>query len=349
MRQFLLLAFIILCFTGVVQANPLRDQQLAARHINNFHFTGYTVGSYNYLTQSNKFYSGIYNRIYDLEPNGFTLQQINATFFKKPKEGLGGLLSLVAGRDANQIALKGFNSNIFGIQNFGFTVAQAYLYYHYQSNVLKIGEMLSLAGIEVYDYTQVSNFSRSIISDYAQPGTYLGVRYIHRLNPYLAIIAGAGNGWNTIEKPLQLDNIELGLSIKFGDKFSFMLDGYNVAQGLTDDSTTKPITRRNFIDLYGTYYINQKLNLAFNYDYGYQPKVALPSDQIGVAKWQGLAGYINYEWAERWKTSLRAEIFDDVNGYRTGIRQNWREVTLTITYIPVKKFEVTAETRHDFF
>ncbi len=34
--------------------------------------------------------------------------------------------------------------------------------------------------------------------------------------------------------------------------------------------------------------------------------------------------------------------------YRTGIRQNWREITLSVIYSPLKNLELYAETRHDF-
>ena len=68
----------------------------------------------------------------------------------------------------------------------------------------------------------------------------------------------------------------------------------------------------------------------------------------GRAVWQGIAGYANYKFNDCWRISLRGEIFDDENGYRTGVRQNWREATLTVGYAPIKALEFRAETRHDF-
>ena len=40
--------------------------------------------------------------------------------------------------------------------------------------------------------------------------------------------------------------------------------------------------------------------------------------------------------------------FYDADGYRTGVRQNWRELTCTVGYRPIKKFELRAEARRDF-
>jgi hypothetical protein len=88
--------------------------------------------------------------------------------------------------------------------------------------------------------------------------------------------------------------------------------------------------------------------LVASYDYGMQTKAALPNGDIAKAVWHGIVGYVNYKFNEKWRTSLRGEIFDDQDGYRTGVRQNWREATITIGYSPIKDFEIRAETRRDF-
>ena len=62
---------------------------------------------------------------------------------------------------------------------------------------------------------------------------------------------------------------------------------------------------------------------------------------------QGVAGYFNYKFNEKWRTSLRGETFSDKNGYRTGVAQAWKEITLTVGYELLKNFELRAETRHD--
>lgn len=61
-----------------------------------------------------------------------------------------------------------------------------------------------------------------------------------------------------------------------------------------------------------------------------------------------IACYVNYKLTTKWSTSLRGEIFEDSNGYRTGVRQNWREATLTLGYTPIKNLQIHAEVRRDF-
>src|SRR5688500_1795642 len=63
-------------------------------------FSGFIDGSYNYLSQSNLFISNVYDRVYDLNENGVTLQQAAGTVSYLPKVGIGGLLNAMVGRDS---------------------------------------------------------------------------------------------------------------------------------------------------------------------------------------------------------------------------------------------------------
>jgi hypothetical protein len=85
-----------------------------------------------------------------------------------------------------------------------------------------------------------------------------------------------------------------------------------------------------------------------NYDYGIQNKALVPSGSFQYVTWNALALYMNYQLLDQWQTSVRGEIYDDSDGYTTGVRQNWREITLTLTYNITKQFMIRAETRHDF-
>ena len=53
--------------------------------------------------------------MFDLEQNGFTLQQAAITTAYQPTQGFGGLVNIIAGRDANEIAPYGINP-YFGSQ-----------------------------------------------------------------------------------------------------------------------------------------------------------------------------------------------------------------------------------------
>ncbi len=312
-----------------------------------FKISSYIDGSYNYLSRSNHFTSGYHDRFNDLETNGFTLQQAAATIARQPKQGLGGLLNFLVGRDANNLAPYGMDITT-GIQNIGFAVTQAYLQYAKSSFTTVGGEIDSLAGYENYNPTTDLNFSRSIISGYAQPGTFLGLRETYSPSDTLALFVGANNGWDTIEDTVRRATIELGLMYTLNPRFSFSIQGFNGQQRAADGVTTGPSGIRNALDVIATYHAAPKLDYVVNYDYGIQNRAYLGNGNLGTAVWQGIAGYINYTINERWGTSLRGEVFSDHNGFRTGVQQTWKEATITLAYLPIKKLTLHIETRRDF-
>ncbi len=161
--------------------------------------TGYVDASYNYLMNDNRFVSGIYNRVNDLAQNGFTLQQAELDISLQTPEGFGGLMSGLIGRDAYVLTPEGFNADIFGIQNIGFTIPQAYFSFTQKNTTLMAGEILAISGEESFQYPLDTNFSRSILAGYAQPGSHIGITPHQNLNEHISLIAGLGNGWSTIE------------------------------------------------------------------------------------------------------------------------------------------------------
>ena len=102
---------------------------LESTYQKNLNISGYIDGSYNYLHRSNQFISGTYDRVYDLKENGFTLQQAALTIADQPKEGLGGLVNVIAGHDAFEIASYGMNPNVFDSNEVGLDLTQLYLQY----------------------------------------------------------------------------------------------------------------------------------------------------------------------------------------------------------------------------
>ncbi len=312
-----------------------------------FKFSSYIEGSYNYLSRSNHFISGYNDRFNDVEPNGFTLQQAAAIISSQSTQGLSGLLSLLAGRDANSLAPYGMDIST-GIKNIGFAIMQAYFQYTTPSFTTLGGEMDSLVGFENYNPIEDTNFSRSIISAYAQPGTFLGVRETYTPNSTFSFFVGANNGWDTIEDTVRRATFELGVIDTLSPQFSFSIQGFNGQQRATDGVTSGPTGIRNALDLVATYHATKKLSYAINYDYGIQNRAYLANGNLGEAVWQGMAGYINYAMNERWQTSLRGEIFSDHNGFRTGVQQTWKEATVTVAYLPIKHLTLRAETRRDF-
>jgi len=147
-------------------------------------FSGFVDGSYNYLRQSNLFTSGVYDRVYDLNENGFTLQQAAGTISYLPKEGLGIFLNGMVGRDA-------IVSNAYGMgtwvssPDFGVDVTQAFLQFAHSNLALDLGKFTTLNGAETIAPITDTNFSRSILFGYAGPFTTTGARATYTPNDKL--------------------------------------------------------------------------------------------------------------------------------------------------------------------
>jgi hypothetical protein len=317
-------------------------------NIFSLNYSGYIDGSYNYLVRSNHFTSGNYDRVYDLDQNGFTLQQAALTLALQPATGFGALANVILGRDANELAPLGIQAqSVFHSENLGFTPIQAYLQYAVGKFTFMAGQFLTLVGEEQINPTQDTNFSRSVLF-YATPDTHLGVRGVYVASDKLTVTAGINDGWDNITDWSRHKTLELGASVTLNPTFSFSLQGYTGQERATKGISYGPEGQRTLIDFVSSINVTAKISLAANYDYGWQTKALLPDSNYARAGWQGIAGYVNYKLDDVWQGSLRGEVFNDKNGFVTGVRQNWRELTLSVGCTPVKNLEIRAETRHDF-
>lgn len=309
--------------------------------------SGYADGSYN-IHARNYFTSGAFDRVYDLVPNGATLQQAAITFAYQPTHGFGGVLNPLMGRDAYGIASYGFNpASPFDSQTVAFVFPQAYLQYTQGRLTLMAGTFLTLIGYEQINPTQDVNFSRSVLF-YNTPDTHTGIRGVYALNDKISLTAGVNNGWDNIRDWGRRKTIEFSFAYTINPRFAFSVNALNGQERATPHTDVGPLGMRTLIDLIGTFNVTDKLTLIANYDNGWQTKAALPSGLYGRAKWQGISGYMNYAFTDKWSSSLRGEIFVDSNGFKTGVRQNWRAATITVGYAPSKNAEIHAEIRRDF-
>jgi hypothetical protein len=210
-----------------------------------------------------------------------------------------------------------------------------------------VGRFVSTNGNESLNPTLDTNFSRSILY-YMTPYTFIGIRGLYTATDKFSMIVGINNGPDNMRDWSRRKTGELGFTYTPNTVFSFTAIGYNGQERATSGTAFGPLGMRTLIDLVGTINATEKLSFAANYDYAWQTKAALPDGSLARAVWQGIAGYANYKFTEKWSTSLRGEIFDDSDGYRTGVRQNWREATLTLGYMPLKNIQIHAEARRDF-
>jgi len=293
---------------------------------------------------------------------GFAVRQAAVKFDYSPQEGLGGVLNLTAGKDADLIAAyktdpsNGKGCNVVTALNADgtkcdrdrFDVTQAFLQYKTGSWHLMAGKFVTLAGAEVIWSPSNPNFSRSILFGYAIPFTHTGLRGHYGFGDTLTLQFGVNQGWDDIQDTNSSKGYELGLMFNPTKRVALTAMFHGGKERVGGLVNAGPDGNRNLFDSVLTIHATDKLTFIVNYDRGTQDNTAgmVPSG-ASKAVWWGIAGYANYQFTDQWKLSLRAEVLDDRDGYRTGIVQKWKEGTLTLAWLPARPIEVRAEVRRD--
>jgi Putative beta-barrel porin-2, OmpL-like. bbp2 len=285
---------------------------------------------------------GFNSRVFDYAHNSFVLQAIDVTIAKQPAEGYGGLVDLTMGKDASTIASTGASFGVGSPQTFDIT--QGFVQYATGNWTTIAGKFNTLAGQEVIKASGNTNFSRSILFGYAIPFTHTGVRTTYKVSDAVSLIGGLNNGWDQATDTTSQKTIELGAALNPTKTFALTAQYYSGAETGAGTGT------RDLLDLVATITASDSLSFVLNYDTGSQDNALVVGSK---AKWDGLAGYVNYQINDPWRVSFRAETFDDKDGYRTGVvdvngvGQKWKEATLTVGYAPSKSMEWRGEIRKD--
>ena len=316
--------------------------------IGGFDLTGHFDVGYTSLTGSGKFVGGVNDRVFDFKRNQASFHALDLQLAKTPDEGSGGVIDVTIGKDADTIAAYGMISKDRGPANGAnhyFDVTQAYFHFGAAPLTIIAGKYVTLAGAEVIKSAADTNYSRSILFGYAIPFTHTGVRATWKINDELSLIAGVNQGWDQLTDTNNDKTLELGGTFAPSKAVSISGAFYSGKENLgIYPFVTAAKGTRNMFDVVGTFNATEQLTFIINYDYGTQESGAAG---VGKAKWQGVAGYVNYQIADPWRVSFRAEYFNDENGYRTGIAQKWKEATLTLAYVPTKEWEIRGEVRTD--
>src|ERR1700687_739414 len=304
---------------------------------------GYVDVAYSYLSGAGLFTSGVADRVFDTEPNSFNVHQAALIVDYQPKEGFGGYVNLTAGRDARVIASAGESTS-------NFDVTQAFAQYAHGPITIIGGKFVTLAGAEVINSTADTNYSRSILFGYAIPFSHTGARLTYAASDQLSLIVGVNNGWDQLQDANKQKTGELGVSFTPGKTFSLTVQGYSGVEQVSGGAFIGAGTHglRTLVDAVGTYNATSQLTFILNLDWGQQENVTSLVDGTSIkARWDGAAAYANYQVNDQWRLSVRAEYFDDKDGYRTGVIQKWKEGTLTLAYLPTKFIELRGEARYD--
>jgi hypothetical protein len=350
-------AFAAMAASGVVLAEtPTLKEVLGVSDIT---VSGYIDASYNYYDVDPAEQPGTLLNYFDQDKSSFNLKQASVTVASQPKEGFGGLVNLTLGNDAKYIHSYGAGSS-----DSDFDVTQAWIQYATGPLTVYGGKFNTLAGAEVIAPTGNTNISRSIAFLQALPFTHTGLRVAYMPIDSLTLYAGVNNGWDQ-QRDINSDKTgELGLIWNANAMFTLAASVYSgnetIGDPLTEDGEQD--SNRFLFDTVLTFKPVEGLALILNYDYGKQDDAILDANgETDDAEWEAIVGYINYQFNDLWRISIRGEQYNDKDGWKVGLvdqdidsstfgelSDKTTSYAVTVGYAPTSSFELRAEVRQDF-
>jgi len=320
--------------TALAQAVPTLDRVLNASGIS---VNGYIDTAYSYANKNidPATTGAVSTRVFDSQNNSFALHQFGLSIAKQPGRGFGGLVNLTVGSDAQVIHSQPEGP---GTGTSMFDVTQAYGQYASGPLTVIAGKFVTLQGTEVIWSPSNTNFSRSILFG-AIPFTHTGVRASYAATDAATIYGGVNNGWDQMTDTNRGKTIELGATLNPMKPLTITVSDYR------GDETVGAITGvRNSFDAVANYIVSSPLSLGV--------EILDVSQELGgtTAKYTGFAFYGTYTIKQQWRLALRAESFNDKNGFRfgtapTGVK--YTEGTATLAYLPSSNVELRGEVRTD--
>ena len=314
-------------------------------------------------------------RTFDVEGNGWNLQQFNLHIARVADGGVGFVTDLNFGQVANVLRASTRESNLnpSPVSNDVIDLTQAYLTYTvpWGSGVnLQLGRFVTLLGEEVIPTYQNQNFniSNSFIFGFGIPFTHTGLRGTYALNSAVSMTLGVNNGWDDVTDNNNGQTVEGELTLAPTSNISLVLNGIygpeQVNHGNSQRWAIDPIATWHTpipgLQLVGEYLYADEgnpISVAPAYSAHGNGLLSAPPDPYNPgfvlitksAQWSGAVGYIVYDWNDSLEFATRGEWFRDGEGARTGLRQTLGEITETINYkIPgVTGLLARLEYRHD--
>lgn len=284
------------------------------------------------------------DRVFDSQNNSFVLHQFGLSVAKQPKEGFGGLVNITAGKDAQVIHSFPESS---GASNSLFDITQAFAQYASGPLTVMAGKYVTLQGSEVIWTPTNVNFSHSILFG-AIPFTHTGLRASYALGDSATLYAGVNNGWDQLQDSNRSKTVELGATFTPIKPLSITVSDYNGKESATGTpSASAAQGNRNSLNAVATYALSDSLSFGVE-----GLKVTQKNFSTGTgtkdAEYTGFAGYVTFMMSPKWRAVVRAESFNDKDGFHFGTAgTKYKEGTLTVSYLASSSFEMRGEVRRD--
>src|SRR6266487_238434 len=320
---------------------PTLDKILEASGIS---VSGYIDAGYTHSDRNVE--TAFSTRVFDSQNNSFALHQFGLQVAKQPKEGFGGLVNITVGKDAQVIHSLPEPQPVPGVVPISsmFDVTQAFVQYASGPLTVIAGKFVTLQGSEVIWTPTNVNASRSILFG-AIPFTHTGVRATWALSDTVSLIAGVNNGWDQLTDSNKAKTAELGVTLNPIKPLTITVSDYYGKETVPFATPGAGEGMRNSLNAVASYTIIDPLSVGLEV-------LSVSQENAGGGttkqKYSGVAGYVTYMFAPKFRGVLRAESFDDKDGFHFGTTgTKYKEVTLTGSFLASDSFEARIEGRRD--
>ena len=261
-------------------------------------------------------------RAFDSPENQFALNMIELNLDKPPDASnsrIGYHFSLGFGNAMNVV-----NSSDPGGLGFAQYLKEAYGSYLApigKGLQIDFGKFVTPVGAEVIESKDNWNYSRSLLFTYAIPFYHFGLRARYVFSDKYALTGIMTNGWNNIVGNNTGKTIGLSFAWTPNKKWS-VVQGYLAGP----EECRNTHNWRQLSDTVVTYSPTRKLSLMANYDYGRGDHMII---FVNPVWWTGVAGYVKYQFNDKWAYATRYEYYNDRFGFTTGTAQQVNEFTET--------------------
>lgn len=279
----------------------------------------------------------ISGRVFDIDNNKFVFNDFNLTLERPEPEngwGIGGKLVGDFGRTAELLGEATYWSDNLS------SGPSAQLREAYLTTTIPVGKgigvqgglFVTTLGTEIIPNPGAynDNISRSFLFGYAIPFRHLGMLFSYPIHDMVSISFGPVTGWDdpheTNNQPSFLSAVTVTPAKNFSFISSFIYGPEQVNQNGNMRLAWANVASWTPMD---------PMTVTAEYTYGHEQKVTASARD---ASWQGFAGYVSYNWTDRFNTAVRAEFFKDADGSRFGgaadgqQNVNLGEFTMTVAY-----------------
>ena len=206
---------------------------------------------------------------------------------------------------------------------------------------VKVGRFATHCSYEVVQAVDTPFVSRSYLFQY-NPFTHTGVWATTPLNDTWTLAHGLSLGNDTwFNAPT--NRLNYIAQLKWAPKDGKTSVLFNTVVTNPKYAASQAFAFYNYYGFVVTHKFNDKLTYVLDTAYSHMYDVP----NVGFANWYGAANYLFYNHTDKVTSILRAEVFEDAQGVRTGFKGLYTELTYGVTYKPVDWVYIRPSVRYD--